>query len=278
MNTTTAAKQRMQNVIRSTAWNVSNLKLAHHFKSNDASILIGNLITKDNYFEEHNKSEYKGWFFNTVEQIEKDTACSERTQRRFFELFRSMNLIEMKLKGLPAKRYFKINYYALDALISDSSCETSELVTAKRQNKILRNDSPILNKIQSISNKEKKNIKKEKFCIPSQFDELWKTYHKGSKAKALQAWLKVCELPKNSSKVSRPKWKKIKKAVTASINSERWLNQPEYIPHTSTWLNGFRWLDDVSDLTILNNYTEQKQTSKVGYHGNYQLKSKPIEM
>lgn len=271
------SKILLQNTLMSTSWNISNVKLARYFKSNDASILLGNLISKDSYFEKHN-SDYKGWFFNTVEQIEKDTACSERTQRRIFELFKSLNLVDIKLKGLPAKRYFKINYYALKALISDSSCETSELDTAKRKNKLLRNAIPILNKIQDIKEEKKKNIKKEKFVVASQFDEFWKIYHKGTKSKALQAWLKVCELPKKSTKVSRPKWKEIKKAIDKQLQSERWTQQPNYIPHTSSWLNGYMWLNDAKDLTIIVDFNQTKRNNSVGYQGGFQLTKESIKM
>jgi hypothetical protein len=133
-------------------------------------------------------------------------------------------------------------------------------------------------KKETIRKEQKKKLKKEKFVVSSQFEELWKLYHKGTKSKALQAWIKLCELPIKSSKVSRPKWKEIKKSIKLQFQSERWTNQPQYIPHTSSWLNGYMWLNDPKELTMIVDFNAPKRNNTTGYRGGYQVTTESIEM
>ncbi len=81
--------------------------------------------------------------------------------------------------------------------------------------------------------------------VPSQFEDFWKLYQKGlapargSKGKALVAWEKLCK----SKNTTRPTWGEIRNSITAQKKSNQWQN-PRFIPHASTWLNNYRWLDD----------------------------------
>lgn len=149
-----SSKALAQRTLSGSSWNISNVLLAKIFGTNDASVLISNLISKDTYFENNNKK-YNGWFFNTAKQLEKDTAVSPFTQRRLFNVFKEIGLLKIKLKGVPPKQHFKIDYFALEALLHVNCEETAKLNVKKLQNQMLRNLTYI-NKIQVISNKEEK--------------------------------------------------------------------------------------------------------------------------
>lgn len=130
------------------------------------------------------------------------------------------------------------------------------------------NTTLLLNEIQPNlkTNTKKKNIKKKKI-VPDLFDKFWELYPKrkgASKAKALTSWNKLC----SKSGKERPDWKVIKKAIKSQKKSDRWLNQPQYIPHHATWLNQSRWLDDADSLNEITSFEKDKDYT---YHGGYKL-------
>ena len=78
------------------------------------AILIGELCGEYLYWKEHGKLE-DGWFYSTVENVKYNTTLSDSQQRNAIKHLVSMGLIEYQQKGLPAKRWFKINEECLEA-------------------------------------------------------------------------------------------------------------------------------------------------------------------
>ena len=68
----------------------------------DAAILISDLVDKWMYFECHE------WFYNTSENIERDTTLSYHKQKEALKILVSNGFIETQLQGIPAKLHFKI--------------------------------------------------------------------------------------------------------------------------------------------------------------------------
>lgn len=50
-----------------------------------------------------------GYFLSDVENLEKKTALSAYKQRKALKHLQELNLVDCKVKGLPAKRYIKLN-------------------------------------------------------------------------------------------------------------------------------------------------------------------------
>lgn len=75
---------------------------------------------------------------------------------------------------------------------------------------------------------------------PEDFERFWKAYpcHK-AKQDALKAWLKL--------KPSEELQASILKAIEIQRQGEDWRKEGgRFVPHASTWLNGRRWLDEVT--------------------------------
>jgi len=100
----------MNNLIKltlsNTAWIMYNKFLAKTIGIYEA-ILIGELISKRNYYEKTGKIK-DGWFFSTQEEIEKDTTLSIHQQRKAIKTFESLNFLEKKREGLPARYFYRI--------------------------------------------------------------------------------------------------------------------------------------------------------------------------
>lgn len=68
----------------------------------EAAILISDLVDKWIYFE------CNEWFFNTSENIERDTTLSYHKQKEALKILVSNGFIETSLQKIPAKLHFKI--------------------------------------------------------------------------------------------------------------------------------------------------------------------------
>ena len=94
----------------------------------EEAVLLGELAGKYNYWEERNLLDEEGFFFATAEDIEHETGLSAYKQRTAFNNLESKNIIETKFKGVPPKKYFKINVEKLDSYLSNSLTVNSKKI------------------------------------------------------------------------------------------------------------------------------------------------------
>ena len=73
------------------------------------AILLTELITLSNAFasSDQMKNNYN-WFFRSVKDVERDTGINDHRQRVAFTSLVEKGVIEIKLAGRPAKRFFRI--------------------------------------------------------------------------------------------------------------------------------------------------------------------------
>lgn len=75
----------------------------------EEAIILGELASEHSYWADRGELDADGYFFSTIENIEENTALKEKRQRSAINSLKDAGIIEVKLKGLPAKRYIKIN-------------------------------------------------------------------------------------------------------------------------------------------------------------------------
>ena len=204
----------------------------------EITLLLSDLITKEEYFEKKNQLVEDEWFFNTSENIEEDTTLSYHKQRIHIKKLEELGFIETKRMGLPAKQYFKISKDIILLFLKQDLKEFKNLS--------LKNLRTCPEEIQELYNNNKINNNKiiiKKIIIkkisPSQFNSFWKTYpKKAGKGQALTTWNKICKKPNKD----KPTWREIKLAIRNQIKSDQWL--AGQIANPSTWLNESRWLND----------------------------------
>lgn len=76
----------------------------------EAAAVYSELVSKYGYFKKRNQLTDDGCFFNTIEDLQKDTYLTEYLQRKAIKKLESFGLIKVELRGLPSKRYFKLNW------------------------------------------------------------------------------------------------------------------------------------------------------------------------
>ena len=99
----------------------------------DAAVLIGELASEFSYWCVNNGLDAEGYFFSTIENIEEKTSLSEHKQRQAIKKFEELGIIEVKVKGIPAKRYIRINEEKLTELFQNKQQSNSETSSGKIQ-------------------------------------------------------------------------------------------------------------------------------------------------
>lgn len=127
------------------------------------ALLLGELASEYEYWADKGQITEDGFFFSTVDNVKENTTLSDRQQRAAINTLKKKGVLEVKLKGTPPKRYFKINESAIfNLLICDNnnlqndsfkSCKTEDLNLAKMQtnkNNITKTDNKNNNNISII--------------------------------------------------------------------------------------------------------------------------------
>lgn len=211
----------------------------------EAALLFGELASEYSYWSDQNDD----YFYSTVENLEEKTTLNDYQQRKAIKVLKDKGLIEVKIKGVPAKRYFKINDNAVLKIFDIQFFKN--LSTGSE--KIKEQDLEIFQGNNNINNN---NIKKEYNInidvFESEFEEIWKTYpRKEGKTNALKAYIKA-----RTDKKDPVSMEDVQNGLQAYIEYIKAEGTPtQYIKHGSTWFNQRCWNDE---------YTSSKATQE--YH------------
>lgn len=125
----------------------------------DSALMLGELASEFEYWEKEGKVT-DGFFFSTIENVQENTTLSDKKQRAALNALRDAGIVEVKLKGLPAKRYIKINEEQLLPYLLNSSGGNGETRSAEMED--LETPKEQGNNNNSNSNKNSNNQKKDK--------------------------------------------------------------------------------------------------------------------
>ena len=74
----------------------------------EEAIILGELASEYDYWESNGKLDDEGYFFSTVENVEENTSLTKYRQKKALDTLQKFGIVDVKRKGLPAKRYIKI--------------------------------------------------------------------------------------------------------------------------------------------------------------------------
>ena len=128
----------------------------------DASLVLSDLIQKEQYFKDSSQNN-GGYFFNITNDISCSTTLSYYQIKQAISVLEKWGMIKVILKGVPAKKHFKIDESQILNFLTSSIQKTSELDCKNFNNKILKNSNSINNNNKEIIIKNKSiNTRKEK--------------------------------------------------------------------------------------------------------------------
>ena len=118
----------------------------------DASLVLSDLIQKEQYFKE-SCQDNDGFFFNVTNDISCSTTLSYYQIKQALSILEKWNIIKVVLKGVPAKKHFKIDHNQISNFLRTSNAKNEELECQNFNNKIV-------NSLNSINNNKEIKIKK----------------------------------------------------------------------------------------------------------------------
>ena len=143
-------------IIASDNYIVINRDLLKKYGIN-VTLMLCELASEYNYFDKNGKLE-DGMFYSTIDNISERTGLSKYQQAEALKALDEDGIVKSVIKGMPAKRYFKIDVEELTkqiANISLSSCkEIRKQVGEKLETK--NNDIKLINKSNNLKDKESK--------------------------------------------------------------------------------------------------------------------------
>lgn len=104
------------NMLATTGFVVTNKALVRALGL-ECSALIGELCSEYLYWKERDKLEGDGWFFSTVENLEKETGIKRSTQTKHLNELKAMGLLDYGKKGMPARRYIRLDFKAIEEVM-----------------------------------------------------------------------------------------------------------------------------------------------------------------
>ena len=85
------------------------------------SIFLGEIISEYDYWNKMHSLTDDGYFYSTVENVMESTTLSDYQQRSIIKHLVELKILDVKVAGMPVKRYFRINeerFY--DILLEDN--------------------------------------------------------------------------------------------------------------------------------------------------------------
>lgn len=117
----------------------------------EEAIILGELASEFDYWTKREGLTEDGYFFSTIENIEEKTTLSKYQQNKAFKKLKEMKLVDVSVRGLPAKRYIKINEENLlklfEAKLSNNSIPSWQKTSQLQGEKLACNNNIINNNI-----------------------------------------------------------------------------------------------------------------------------------
>lgn len=118
----------------------------------EEAVLLGELSSEYEYWRAQDKLD-DGWFYSTVENVEENTTLTKYKQKKALDNLQRMGILEVQRKGIPAKRYIRIN----EGKLCEIFFTNQNFVQLEREKMALNKDRE--KKICKIlSNKKSKNL------------------------------------------------------------------------------------------------------------------------
>lgn len=122
----------------------------------NATIMLGELASEYEYWKEREELE-NDYFYSTIENVENNTSLTKYQQSQAINKLLELDLIDVKIKGIPAKRYIKINEQQVVKILDNK--KSKNLTTRSKKTEQLE-----VKKLDGNNNKEiiiKNNNKKD---------------------------------------------------------------------------------------------------------------------
>ena len=123
----------------------------------NVTLMLCELASEYNYFDKNGKLE-NGMFYSTIDNISERTGLSKYQQAEALKALDEDGIVKSVIKGMPAKRYFKIDVEELTKQIANISLSSCKEIRKQAGEKLetKNNDIKLINKSNNLKDKESK--------------------------------------------------------------------------------------------------------------------------
>ena len=149
-----------------------NRALAHQFGLDEA-IMLGELASQHNYYDSEDKLTEDGFFFSTVEKVERNTTLSKHRQGKALRNLQDAGLLAIEYRGIPRKRYVKLDAEKLVEVFAHLQAKISP--TSGQKIRPLAGENFARNKNieeNTYENREERDARKRARFTPPTVDEV----------------------------------------------------------------------------------------------------------
>ena len=146
----------------------------------NVTLMLCELASEYNYFEKNGKLE-NGMFYSTIDNISERTGLSKYQQAEALKALDEDGIVKSVIKGMPAKRYFKIDVEELTKQIANISLSSCKEIRKQAGEKLetKNNDIKLINKSNNLKDKESKkeesnNTKNQQVEISEELKQMQK--------------------------------------------------------------------------------------------------------
>lgn len=156
----------IQKLLASSNYMIVNKELLKNIGAIEA-LLLAELCNEYVYYYETEQTDNDGYFYSTIENVEKNTGLSREQQDTALLHLIEKGIIDKNVKGIPPKRFFKINEKALEQSIcgndTNQFVEKTQNVMCEKHKSICGKDTTNINNItiNKNINKKKEDISKD---------------------------------------------------------------------------------------------------------------------
>ena len=230
-----------------------------------------------------------GWFYKTSPSLEEETGLSNHKQSKIIDELSKLGILEQENKGMPMKRYFRINFQKIEELVfkkdlknSNASIKENEKQGFKNfESKDLKNSNACIEKISNNkelnnNNLKNNNLLKEKYKkeksknevetyindlkINDEYKQLLFRYveYRKSIKKPIKTIVPIQKILKDFSD-----WFSLDEAINIAMEKEWQGLEPEWIAKykqsktSNNYGNKISESKDTSHLKVDDNYLEQ---------------------
>lgn len=159
-------KQLVQNTLSQDSFLLVNKKILKELKNANTAVILSSLISKYTYFESRGELN-NDYFFNTKEMLTEELGLSQKIILASEKLLVSEGFLTTKLKGLPVKKYYLINWDKIAEILNDNYSVQEKLPTKKYGGKKTEQPIKLVQESAIITNKTSKSTTTMCFDKPS---------------------------------------------------------------------------------------------------------------
>ena len=164
----------MSNIINSTisqnAFWMVNKKLARYLQSNDAALLLADLIARREFFSGRNDLDEEGGFFALSETLEEELNLTKEARQKLTKQLEMVGFLVVKKKGLPSKNYYYVQDSEIVKVLGEDVKKSNDYQWAEKSAQYKAETSPDYRAENNAANKNKENKKREEKAKFSQDD------------------------------------------------------------------------------------------------------------